>query len=101
VARAPGWGPAFFPDVVQVDPCTGDVSDVHSWGDLSGSTRLLAWSRWLHKGEAFGRTGQSIAGLACLVMLILTCAGWTLAIRRFWRRLRLCQSKVVVVVNTT
>jgi uncharacterized iron-regulated membrane protein len=82
VARAPGWGPAFFPVVVQVDPFTGEVLDIHSWHDLSGGTRLLAWSRWLHKGEAFGRAGQSIAGLACVVMLILIYTGWALAIRR-------------------
>lgn len=88
VARAPGWGPAFFPVAVQVDPFTGEVLDIHSWADLSGGTRLLAWARWLHKGEAFGRTGQIIAGLACLVMLALIGTGWTLAIRRGLRSRR-------------
>jgi len=83
VAKAPGWGPAFFPVVVQVDPYTGVVLDIHSWAELSGGTRWLAWSRWLHKGEAFGRLGQMIAGLACLVMLLLIFTGWALAIRRF------------------
>jgi uncharacterized iron-regulated membrane protein len=85
VAKTPGWGPAFFPVAVQVDPFTGDVLDIHSWDDLSGGTQLLAWVRWLHKGEAFGRTGQIVAGLACFVMLILIYTGWALAIRRLLR----------------
>jgi uncharacterized iron-regulated membrane protein len=84
-AKAAGWGPAFFPIVVQVDPFTGDVLDVHSWNELSRGTRVLAWSRWLHKGEAFGRPGQIIAGLACLGLLVLIYTGWTLALRRLWR----------------
>lgn len=88
VGQAPGWGPGFFPIVIQVNPYTGAVLDIHSWKDLSPRTRLLAWNRWLHKGEAFGRTGQIIAGLACMVMLVLIYTGWALAIRRLlgaWR----------------
>jgi len=85
LAKAPGRGPGFFPMVLQVDPFTGAVLDLHSWDDLSGSTRILAWVRWLHKGEAFGHAGQIIAGLACLVMLVLIVTGWSLAIRRLRR----------------
>ena len=88
IAKAPGWGPAFFPVVLQVHPYSGEVLDIHSWDDLSRGTRLLAWNRWLHKGEAFGRVGQIIAGLSCMVMLILIYTGWALAIRRLVRRLR-------------
>jgi len=88
VAKAPGWGPAFFPVVLQVHPYSGEILDTHSWDDLSRGTRLLAWNRWLHKGEAFGRVGQIIAGLACVVMLVLIYTGWALAIRRLSRRLR-------------
>jgi len=82
---APGWGPSFFPVVVQVDPYSGEVWDIHSWEDLSSGTRLLARSRWLHKGEAFGRFGLIAAGLACLLMLVLIYSGWALAIRRLTR----------------
>ena len=85
LAKAPGWGPAFFPIVLQVHPYSGAILDSHSWDDLSRGTRLLAWNRWLHKGEAFGRIGQTIAGLACLVFLILIYTGWALALRRLWR----------------
>lgn len=85
LAKAPGWGPSFFPIIVQVDPYSGGILDVHSWADLSAGTRLFAWSRWLHKGEAFGRFGQIVAGLACLLMLVLIYSGWALAIRRLVR----------------
>jgi hypothetical protein len=86
VAKAPGWGPDFFPVVLQVNPFTGKTLDLHSWADLSSGTRLLAWSRWMHKGEAFGRPGQIVAGFACLMMLVLIYTGWALAIRRILRR---------------
>jgi uncharacterized iron-regulated membrane protein len=92
VAKAPGWGPKFFPVTMQVDPHTGASLDTHSWEDLSPGTRLLAWSRWLHKGDAFGRTGQIVAGFACLVMLALIYTGWTLAIRRLSRRRKSAQA---------
>ncbi|HIG28062.1 MAG TPA: PepSY domain-containing protein, partial [Verrucomicrobiales bacterium] len=59
---------------------------LHSWADLSSGTRLLAWSRWMHKGEAFGRPGQIVGGFACLMMLVLIYTGWALAIRRILRR---------------
>ena len=88
VAKTPGWGPSFFPVVLQVHPYSGEILDTHSWDDLSRGTRLLAWNRWLHKGEALGRIGQIIAGLACIVMLVLIYTGWALAIRRLFRRLR-------------
>lgn len=84
-AKAPGRGPSFFPVSVQVNPYSGEVLDVHSWDDLGGGTRFLAWSRWLHKGEAFGRTGQIVAGLACFAMLVLIYTGWALAIGRLLR----------------
>ncbi|MHC5066446.1 MAG: PepSY-associated TM helix domain-containing protein [Planctomycetota bacterium] len=87
-AMAPGWGPSFFPVTTQVDPYSGEVLDQHSWEDMRGGNRLLAWSRWLHKGEAFGRFGQIIAGLASLVFLGLIASGWTLAIRRLNRARR-------------
>lgn len=98
VAHVPGWGPAFFPVVVQVDPYSGEVLDIHSWEDLSPGTRLLAWSRWLHKGDAFGRTGQVVAGIACILMLVLIYTGWALAIRRLARTLKGLRSSGAPVV---
>lgn len=89
VIRAPGWGPSFFPVVIQVDSYSGEIVDTHSWKNLSRGTQWLAWSRWLHKGEAFGRVGQIIAGLACLAVLTLIYTGWTLAARRLLRRDRI------------
>ncbi|MCB1120838.1 MAG: PepSY domain-containing protein [Verrucomicrobiae bacterium] len=84
--KTTGWGPAFFPVILQINPFTGEIRNIHSWDDLSSGTRILAWSRWLHKGEAFGRIGQIVAGLACVVMLILIYTGWALAIRRLGRQ---------------
>ncbi|MCF3649387.1 PepSY-associated TM helix domain-containing protein [Synoicihabitans lomoniglobus] len=81
-----GSGPSFFPLVQQIDPFTGETLHVHDWANLSGGTRLLAWARWLHKGEAFGRPGQWIAAVACLIMLVLIATGWWLALRRFLPR---------------
>ena len=95
-AKAPGWGPPFFPTALQVHPHTGEVLDVHSWDDLSGGTRFLAWSRWLHKGEAFGRSGQIVAGLACLLMLMLIYTGWALAIQRLVRSRRVKRDGMTV-----
>jgi uncharacterized iron-regulated membrane protein len=86
--RVSGWGPSFFPVVLQADPHTGELLDTHSWASLGRGTKLLAWSRWLHKGEAFGRPGQILFGLACLVMLALIYTGWALAIRRWRQRLQ-------------
>jgi uncharacterized iron-regulated membrane protein len=74
--------------VLQADPHTGELLDTHSWASLGRGTKLLAWSRWLHKGEAFGRPGQILFGLACLVMLALIYTGWALAIRRWRQRLQ-------------
>lgn len=85
--RVSGRGPSFFPVVLQVDPYSGELLDTHSWADLGGGTKLLAWCRWLHKGDAFGRPGQIIFGFACLVMLALIGTGWSLAVRRLRQRL--------------
>jgi uncharacterized iron-regulated membrane protein len=98
VALTRGWGPTFFPVVMQVDPYSGEILHTHSWDDLSAGTRLLAWSRWLHKGEAFGRTGQIVAGTACLVMLVLIYTGWALAIRRLMRDRKARQPVVSAII---
>ena len=88
-ALGAGRGPSFFPTTLQLHPYTGEILDTHSWDDLGGASRLIAWGRWLHKGEAFGRTGQIVAGLACLAMLVLIYTGWALALRRMMRRNRI------------
>jgi len=73
---------AFARSQLTLDSTTGDV---HSWQPYSGTTRgqkARGWVRFGHTGELGGRTGQVMAGLACLGGVFLVYTGISLAIRR-------------------
>ena len=59
---------------------------------------LIASSCSTAEGEAFGRTGQIVAGIACIVMLVLIYTGWALAIRRLARICKGLRSSDAAVV---
>ena len=66
-----------------LDAYTGDVVGTSVFSDLPGETRAISWNRYLHTGESFGFTGQTIAGLVSAASLIMVWTGFALA----WRRL--------------
>jgi uncharacterized iron-regulated membrane protein len=63
---------------------TGDVVKWEPFESLSAGRRLRSYMRFAHTGEAWGLTGQTIAGLASLGGAVLVWTGISLALRRFW-----------------
>jgi uncharacterized iron-regulated membrane protein len=52
--------------------------------DLTLGRRIRNYMRFLHTGEALGIGGQTIAGIASAVGVVLVWTGLSLAIRRVW-----------------
>jgi uncharacterized iron-regulated membrane protein len=65
------------------DAATGDETSYATFGDQSPGRRLRTFMRFAHTGEFFGILGQTLAGLASLVGVLLVWSGLALA----WRRL--------------
>ena len=66
---------------------------VLKWEPFAAATRGRQWrmyARYLHTGELLGLTGQIVALLACLSLLVLVGTGFLLSVRRAsaWRRRR-------------
>jgi uncharacterized iron-regulated membrane protein len=66
----------------------GDVVRWETFQSQSLGRQLRSWSRFTHTGEAFGLTGQTIAGLVSAGGCVLVYTGLALSWRRFvaWRR---------------
>jgi uncharacterized iron-regulated membrane protein len=73
-----------------VDRKTGEVVRHEPYASQPRGRKVVGWLRFIHTGEAFGITGQTIAGLASLGGVMLTWTGASLALRRLaaWRRRR-------------
>ncbi|MDR1010017.1 MAG: PepSY domain-containing protein [Opitutaceae bacterium] len=65
---------------------TGDIAHRSVFADNTPARRLRTWTRFLHTGEALGWPGRFVAGLACIVALVLCYTGFALSYRRFFRR---------------
>jgi len=61
----------------------GDVERWETFADLSAGRRLRSWLRFVHTGEYYGLTGQTIAGLVSAGGVVLVWTGLALAVRRF------------------
>ncbi|MDH4065622.1 MAG: PepSY domain-containing protein [Acidobacteriota bacterium] len=73
-----------------VDRATGLIDKWEAFGDQSAGRRLRSWFRFVHTGEYYGLTGQTIAGLVSAGGTVLVYTGLALAWRRFvaWRGAR-------------
>jgi len=70
-----------------LEAATGSVVTWEPFEALTPGRQLRSWSRFTHTGEAFGLTGQTIAGLVSGGGAVLVWTGIALAFRRFlgWR----------------
>ncbi len=72
-----------FRSTIIVDRKTEDILRTESFGDLDPGLRLRIWVRFVHTGEYYGFTGQTIAGIASAASIILVWTGFALSLRRF------------------
>ncbi len=70
---------------------SGDIEEWTPPHSGSPGQRIRAFMRFAHTGEVFGLGGQTVAGLASLVGVLLVYTGYALTWRRYqaWRRRRL------------
>ena len=78
--------PRFAIAQLSLHPFTGEVLRAEKYADYNLGRRVRSWTRFLHTGEALGRAGQLVAGLASLGGVVLVYTGLALAVRRFLRR---------------
>ncbi len=69
-----------------LNPFTGDVLRRTGYAEMNAAQQVRSWTRFLHTGEALGKGGQFIAGVACLGGLFLVYTGFALSWRRFFGR---------------
>jgi len=73
-----------------IDRATSQVTRRETFADLGPGRQWRTWFRFVHTGEYYGLTGQTIAGLVSAGGAVLVYTGVALALRRFvgWRRRR-------------
>lgn len=73
-----------------VDRGTGAIERRETFQDLGPGRQWRTWFRFVHTGEYYGLTGQTIAGLVSGGGAVLVYTGVALTLRRFtaWRRRR-------------
>ena len=64
------------------------ILPVDSSAGRSPALEARVYLRFLHTGEIYGLTGQTIAGLASLFAMLLVYTGFCLGLARLWRMLR-------------
>lgn len=84
VVRESGAWPRTANTTLTLDAKTGALVRRESFDDLTAGRRARTWTRFLHTGEALGRVGQLVAGLACLGGCVLVYTGFALVWRRFF-----------------
>ena len=80
--------PRFATVQLSADPFTAKILREERYADLSPGRKARVWMRFLHTGEAFGATGQLVAGIASLGAAVLVWTGLALALRRLARSWR-------------
>jgi uncharacterized iron-regulated membrane protein len=88
VAATVSTARALRPDrrvTVSLDGTTGEARRAQRYADLDAGRRARGWARFLHTGEAFGVTGQTVAMLVSLAGAGLVWTGLALALRRLRR----------------
>jgi len=89
------WNP-FARSTLTLNSATAEVITWDAYANYNRGRTLRLWSRFIHTGEAFGLTGQIIAGLASLGGAFLVWTGLSLALRRFRSWLARRKTKGVV-----
>ncbi len=86
--REKGAWPLFASTQLTLDPFTANVLRKETFADYNLGRKTRSWMRFLHTGEALGKPGQAVAGVASLGGVVLVWTGFALAFRRFlaWRR---------------
>jgi uncharacterized iron-regulated membrane protein len=69
---------------ITLDNATGAILKVETFGNLDPGLRARLWMRFVHTGEYYGLSGQTIAGIASLAGAILVWTGFALTYRRFF-----------------
>jgi uncharacterized iron-regulated membrane protein len=82
--RESGTWPRTATTTLSLNPFTGDVVQRTGYADLAAAQQVRSWTRFLHTGEALGKVGQFIAGLASLGGVFLVYTGFALSWRRFF-----------------
>ena len=62
----------------------GELLEREGFASLTPGRRARNYMRFLHTGEVWGLTGQTIAGLTSLIGVVLVWTGISLALRRLW-----------------
>ncbi|MEI9813831.1 MAG: PepSY-associated TM helix domain-containing protein [Acidobacteriota bacterium] len=62
---------------------TGQLLKSEAFTDQDAGRQARSWMRFMHTGEYYGLTGQTIAGIASLGGALLVWTGFALAYRRF------------------
>ena len=70
-----------------LDRATGNVVKFERFQDQEAGRQARSWMRFVHTGEYYGLTGQTIAGIASAAGALLVWTGIALALRRLfaWR----------------
>lgn len=84
VIKEPEAWPRVATTSLTLNPFTGEPIKTETFADFSTGRQLRIWMRFLHTGEALGRPGQLVAGLASLGGCFLVFTGLALSWRRFF-----------------
>ena len=71
-----------FRSTVVADRNSGEIIRAESFKDMDPGLRLRIWFRFVHTGEYYGFTGQTIAGIVSAASILLVWTGFALSIRR-------------------
>src|SRR6185436_20194414 len=66
------------------DKSSGQIARTQAFSDQTAGERARSWMRFVHTGEFYGVTGQTIAGIASAAGAMLVFTGLSLALRRLW-----------------
>ena len=66
------------------DKRSGQIARIQTFADQTAGERARSWMRFVHTGEFYGVTGQTIAGIASAAGAMLVFTGLSLALRRLW-----------------
>jgi uncharacterized iron-regulated membrane protein len=67
-----------------LDRKTHDIVNFETFDDQNAGRRTRTWMRFVHTGEFYGATGQTVAGLASAAGAMLVFTGLSLAFRRLY-----------------
>ena len=69
-----------------VDRFSGAIIRSEGFDSMDPGLRARLWMRFVHTGEYYGLSGQTIAGIASAAGIILVWTGFALTYRRFFSK---------------